>query len=858
MALPGTGDRMRTIPGFSLGSDSPPPRRVVSQICLLVAAAIIPAAVADYLTGLGLPFVVLAFQQACVGAAFVCNRYGRTLLATLILCYSALVCATVFIAISTQGFHDTASMMYPMMIVIGALLLSRTGHIVFSGAVAASIVLLSALQLMGLSAANPGVGDVAFVDVAVITAITGLVSARLVDEARRNLQRSTDYGVVLQALVACNMEPREDFFSTVAAELARLVPARTVMIAAFADDQHDIVRTLALVRTGELQPGLEFATAGTAFSIRDGHDPAMPWTVHDIRGLLPPEMAAETVQSCHCAMLNSPNGRPLGIIAVLDEHLRVLDGLGETTLSMFAASTAATLALQRETAALRKSEARLRGLVESDVVGIVSGNENGIMEASDYFLGMLGYSQEDLQKGCLPWSAVTLPEYQAACQSAFESLRTAGTCQAFEKRYSRRGGGSVPVLIGGVATSREPLEFLGFVVDLTRQKDFEQQLLQAQKLESVGLLAGGISHDFNNLLTVISGYSGMLADKLEREGRARSLALRIHEAAASGTNLTRQLLAFSRMNTTCTVCVPVNQVVEQSRELFVRLLGESFRLETILEAAPDCIHGDTTQLQQCLMNLLLNARDASPEGGTITIRTRNTFQENSPVTGGGRGMVQLSVQDHGSGMDATVQKRIFEPFFTTKEPGKGTGLGLSTVYGIVRHWGGELRVESSKGNGALFTISIPEADDIPAVAAPPAHPPEMTRPAPTGSATVLVVEDRDDVRAFTVDALEECGHRVISTGMPGEALEWIGSREDIDLLLTDIVMHGMRGTELARRAAQVRPSLRVLFMTGHASETTDGPARLNILMKPFVQEELAAKVRETLASPPAAQTAVTS
>ena len=382
----------------------------------------------------------------------------------------------------------------------------------------------------------------------------------------------------------------------------------------------------------------------------------------------------------------------------------------------------------------------------------------------------------------------------------------------------------------------------------------EAQLAQSQKMEAIGQLAGGIAHDFNNLLTVIGGRSSLLLMKMRPDDPARKEVDLIQSTAQRAAGLTRQLLAFSRKQVLEPKPVNLQALVDGVTPMLRRLIGE--HIEVVIVSGHDLgqIMADPGQMEQVVVNLVVNARDAMPDGGTLTIETSNrTVQEaglpapNRPVPPGP--YVTLSVVDTGYGMDPVTVTRIFEPFFTTKEHGKGTGLGLSTVHGIVNQSGGYLAVESAVGRGTTFTISLPRILDPVDVARVPQEP---LRDLLAGSGTVLLVEDDEELRRLASEILRTCGYTVLDTGDPLEALTICDRQERVvDLLLTDMVMPAMRGTELAARLRESRPGLKMLFMSGYADETGDpsragGPAR-PFLQKPFTPHDLTRTVREALA-----------
>jgi two-component system, chemotaxis family, CheB/CheR fusion protein len=385
----------------------------------------------------------------------------------------------------------------------------------------------------------------------------------------------------------------------------------------------------------------------------------------------------------------------------------------------------------------------------------------------------------------------------------------------------------------------------------------EEHLRQSQKMEAVGRLAGGIAHDFNNLLTAVLGYSDLLVDTLAGNEPALRQVREIKAASARAASLTQQLLAFSRRQVLQPKVLDLNEVIADFDRMLRRLVGE--RIQVAVNCAPDLkpVRVDPGEIGRAVMNLALNARDSMPDGGTITIETANvTFPEgDSPVLDLAPGhYVMLAVRDTGIGMDAEMQAHIFEPFFTTKEAGKGTGLGLATVLGIVQQSGGALQCESEPGHGSTFSIFLPAVEE-------PVD--ERGRPtgglaqAPKGSEIVLVVEDEDGVRKLTSVILERSGYMVLEARNGKEALALCETRQGaIDLLLTDVVMPELGGRKLAEAALELRPELKILFMSGHTEDVIlkEGVRKGQVfLKKPFSPAELAQKVRETLdstASPP--------
>jgi two-component system, cell cycle sensor histidine kinase and response regulator CckA len=381
----------------------------------------------------------------------------------------------------------------------------------------------------------------------------------------------------------------------------------------------------------------------------------------------------------------------------------------------------------------------------------------------------------------------------------------------------------------------------------------EDHLRQSQKMEAVGRLAGGVAHDFNNLMTIVMGRSELLMTGLQEADPLRRNADEIKRTAERAVALTQQLLAFSRKQVLMPKVLDLNVVVANMDRMLRRLIGEDIDLVTVLGPALERVRADPGQLEQVIMNLAINARDAMPSGGKLTIETANVHldlayaRKHAAVAPGP--YVMLSVSDNGTGMDADTQSHIFEPFFTTKDQGKGTGLGLATVYGIVKQSGGYIWVYSEPGWGTTFKIYLPRIGDA-------AESPEPVHPAtqPRGSETILLVEDEDGVRELTREILAMNGYTVIAARHGAEALEVCQQYSgEIALILTDVVMPQMSGHALMERIKPVRPSLKVLYMSGYTDKAVVRHGMLAgdvaFLQKPFTPDTLARKVREALDSP---------
>lgn len=393
-------------------------------------------------------------------------------------------------------------------------------------------------------------------------------------------------------------------------------------------------------------------------------------------------------------------------------------------------------------------------------------------------------------------------------------------------------------------------EVIGTWLDISTQKTLEEQLRQAQKMEAVGRLAGGIAHDFNNLLTAIIGYSDMLLERLQPSNTLRPEISEINVAGKRAAELTRQLLAFSRRQLLQPRVIELNNIISGLEKMLRRLIGEDIELTARLAESLGRIKVDPGQMEQVMMNLVVNARDAMPRGGKITIETSNVrLDHTEPACHGAvpaGSYVMVSIADTGTGMDAETQSHLFEPFFTTKPQGKGTGLGLSTVYGIVRQSDGHIAFTSELEKGTTFKIYFPPVKE----AAQPLDRPQTGSLQLRGTETILVVEDDTGVRILTQRILEKMGYTVIVAADGAEALSAVGDLPPIHLVVTDIVMPGMSGPEMVDRLQQIRPRLKVLYLSGYTDATATQLNLIrpgfNFLQKPFTAQGLGYKVREIL------------
>jgi two-component system cell cycle sensor histidine kinase/response regulator CckA len=521
-------------------------------------------------------------------------------------------------------------------------------------------------------------------------------------------------------------------------------------------------------------------------------------------------------------------------------------------LTFVARQVASAVEIKRNEQALRRSEARYRSLVQSSVYGIYrSSLEGRFLDINPALITMLGYESAEEVLLLDPEKDVFAQPQEHA--RLIDEFRRTGRLDGIEVKWKRKEGNTITVRISGraVSSADEPADVLEAIAeDVTDRRALEDQFRQAQKMEAVGRLAGGVAHDFNNLLMVISGYAEVILAKLPLDHPLHEKGRAIQLAADRATTLTRQLLAFSRKQLLELKVVDVNAIVQDMERLLRPLIGENIELVTVLAPTAPHTRADAGQLEQVLMNLVVNAKDAMSGGGKLTIQTQNIVMDESHRRGQQfirPGVyVMLSVSDTGTGMDKETQSRIFEPFFTTKEKGKGTGLGLSTVYGIVKQSGGYVMVQSEQGRGTSFHIYLPQVEGTAEKHTTPAPDPALG-----GTETVLLVEDEESVRQLVRDTLAAKGYQVLEadSGEAGlaEAARYKGT---ISLVITDVVMPGMSGRELVKHLAQSRPETKVLYLSGYTEDAiiSDGSIESGtaFLQKPFSLQSLSRKVREVL------------
>jgi two-component system, cell cycle sensor histidine kinase and response regulator CckA len=542
----------------------------------------------------------------------------------------------------------------------------------------------------------------------------------------------------------------------------------------------------------------------------------------------------------------------VGVMAMFARH--ELSEFVPKALASVASAVAVGIERKRQEEALRQSEERFAKVFEASPVGITITTLDDVrfLDANAAFLRMTGYSREELVgKSALDFGFWPDPADRARVVSQL----TGGAAPNLSASIRTKDGGTRDILLSFERFSLAGKTcVLSLVNDVTESRRLEGQLRQAQKMEAVGRLAGGVAHDFNNLLTVITSYSDLLLEDLGSDDPKRDDIDQIRKAAQGAAALTRQLLAFSRQQVLEPKVLDLKASVAGTEKLLQRLIGEDIQLTSSLAPDLGVVKADPGQLEQVIMNLAVNARDAMPTGGRLTIEAANVDMDEAYARGHvparpGR-YVMLALSDTGIGMDDQTKARIFEPFFTTKESGKGTGLGLATVYGIVKQAGGFIWVYSEPGQGTSFKVYLPRLDEPAepeAVRTPPARAPGR------GTETVLIAEDAASLRLVTRQLLERHGYTVLEAPDGDTALRLATKHHGpIHLLLTDVVMPGLSGRALAEQLARLRPEMKVLYTSGYADNAVVQHGILEpgiaYLQKPFTPETLARRVREVLDS----------
>ncbi len=614
----------------------------------------------------------------------------------------------------------------------------------------------------------------------------------------------------------------------------------------------------AILTSAPLESRTDVAHSIVNYVVRSGHSVLLDDAANEGDFVADPSIAARKPRSVLCLPI-ALGGALLGVVylennlaagAFGPDRLEVLEILcAQAAISL----ENARLYAERDRAAeaLRQSEEKFRTLVENtaDVVFAMD-TEGCFTYISPAIEALSGYMPAEVVGRS--FREFTLPEELARVASSFAAA-LGGTIAPIEFRGLARDGRVVHIRVSGRPQFEDgkPVGFTGIFTDISERRELQEQLLQAMKMESIGRLAGGVAHDFNNLLTAILGNAELAMLELPPDAEAREAIAEIAKAGQRASSLTRQLLAFASKQIVAPVRLSLSTVVSDSERMLSRLLGEDIEITTVLDPHLAAVEADPGQMEQLLVNLTINARDAMPNGGHLVIETRNALVEaggpggSSEVAPGP--WVVLTVTDTGEGMSAETMSHIFEPFFTTKEAGKGTGLGLATCHGIVKQNRGHIFVFSEPGLGSTFRIMLPTASREVAAAGHEQTPPTSI----DGTETILVVEDEEQVRRLAVLGLRAHGYTVIEAAGGAQALKIVGRADTrLDLVVSDVVMPGMGGLELERRLARIRPALPLILASGHAetlvaSEQT-GRGGVAFVQKPFTPEQLARKVREVL------------
>ena len=504
---------------------------------------------------------------------------------------------------------------------------------------------------------------------------------------------------------------------------------------------------------------------------------------------------------------------------------------------------------------MREQLFRLIGENAADLIAVVDTSGKRLYNSPSYEK-VLGYTCEELAS--TPSLAQVHPDDLEKVKAAGREAMETGKGRRIEYRMRHKDGRWIDFESTASAildTSGKVYRLVIVNREISERKRLEEQFRQAQKMEAIGRLSGGVAHDFNNLLGLIIGYSEVLQEKIPQEDALRQCVDQIYGAGKRASNLTRQLLAFSRQQVLEPKILSLNDVITDMYKMLCRLIGENIELSIVLDAGLGNVKADQGQIEQVIMNLAVNARDAMPDGGKLQIGTSNTEIDEAvaasfsyPVVPGP--YILLTVTDSGVGMDGAIQQKIFEPFFTTKEKGKGTGLGLAMVYGVVKQSGGYIDVKSELGKGSMFSIQLPR---ICGSAAPDTEV-VVNSAQLTGTGTILLVEDEKELRELTRFQLEELGYTVTEAGSGEEALELSRSfSKPVDLLLTDIIMTGMNGRILAQKLTAEYPQMKLVYMSGYTGQNVGVQSAfepgVKFLQKPFTRDVLAQKIKEGFQSP---------
>jgi two-component system, cell cycle sensor histidine kinase and response regulator CckA len=668
-------------------------------------------------------------------------------------------------------------------------------------------------------------------------------------------KRAEELNAALYAIAARSQsaEDLQQFFAALHNIVGQLMNARNFYIALY-DPQSQLLSFPYFVDEADTVPTPKRLGRGlTEYVLRSGEPLlATPPVFDELVRLGEVELiGAPSVDWLGVPLKSGANSIGALVVQSYSENTRFAERDREI-LKFVSQQLAAAIEHKRYEEALRRSEARSRSLILSAAFGICRCTLGGrFLDVNPALINMLGYtSVEDLLKLNVRRDVFANPQ---ELDRLADDYRRTGNLSGVEVQWKRRDGRLITVRMSGCASTitDEPEEVLELIAeDITDRRQLEEQLRQAQKMDAVGRLAGGVAHDFNNLLMVINGYTEVLLDQLEPGNPMHHKVQSIQQAADRAATLTRQLLAFSRKQLLELKVVDVNTVVGDMERLLRPLIGENIELITHLSTDTGHTRADAGQLEQVIMNLVVNAKDAMPDGGKLTLQTADVTVHQSfsahRFINPGRYAV-ITVSDTGHGMDKETQSRIFEPFFTTKEKGKGTGLGLSTVYGIVKQSNGYVFAQSQPGTGTTFHVYLPRVEDT----AEELSPAKVQSHELGGCETVLLVEDEESVRELVRVTLASRGYNVLEAENGECGLRVAEACKDhIDILITDVVMPGIGGRELAKKLLLQRPDLSVLYLSGYTEDAviTQGAAfaATAFLQKPFTLQNLAKKVREVL------------
>ncbi len=807
--------------------------QAVNYIYFFTMAALLVPIIRSWLAGWPLVAGILSAAAAVATVAFILNRRGSPQKAAAVLVHSALVGAMTLMWITKEGLHDEALFLVPTALIFAALLLSWRQYCAVSVLAILAVSIVGLAEMRGLTASHrpPDNNFDWLLNVDLILLVTAMAAGLMAwylrayaDEARLRAAELRESESRYRELV--DNAPIGIYRTTVDGRL-ELVNATLLKMLGF-----DSIEDLANrdLERGDYEPSYDRAWFKQIIEERGeirGHEDR--WTRRD---------------GTHIDVRESAKG-----VRGPDGGIRCYDGVVEDISER-----------KRAEDALRREQAFIERVIDA-IPGIffVLDEQLHYVRWNKVHEVLFGLPQGQIRET----DALTRihPDDRARVAAAIARIFSTGAAEVEARGLVGEGPETRHFFMTGRSIQIDGAPYIiGFGIDTTARHELEaaraqleEQLLQAQRLESLGRLAGGVAHDFNNLLTVINGYSDLLLMRLgpESEAMRRHLTV-IRQTGERATALTQQLLAFGRRQVTRLEPVDIDAVAAEVVELNRRVIGASIEFDAELGAGSHPILADSSQVHQVLMNLVINARDAMPAGGRLLIQTRavavspeRAAQLDLPAGD----YVRITVADTGCGMDEHVRTHLFEPFFTTKPVGKGTGLGLSTVYGIVRSCNGAIRVESLPGSGSTFEIHLPCFSGV--------RPEVESRPDSGGvrlaASTVLVVEDEPAVRQFAVEVLTGCGYQVLHAASAEEALR-IGTRYalPINLLLTDMVMPGINGRELARQMMAIHPESRVLLVSGH-SEILAGEGGMleagsHYLQKPYSPRQLTATVERILSA----------